>query len=112
MIAHLFGLAAANLCFLAAGAGISRALGLWRSPRELLPALAPAYLAGVAACGIAAEWALVAGLDLARWQVVAGCAVLAATGLRPRPGEPLLRRRPAWGRGRSWRSRRPWCWWS
>ncbi len=90
MIAHLFGLAAANLCFLAAGAGISRALGLWRSPRELLPALAPAYLAGVAACGIAAEWALVAGLDLARWQVVAGCAVLAATGLRPRPGEPLL----------------------
>jgi uncharacterized membrane protein YhaH (DUF805 family) len=90
VIAHLLALAAANLCFLAAGAGIGRALGLWRSPRELPGVLPVAYLVGVAACGIAAEWALVAGLDLARWQVVAGCAVLAATGLRPARGGPTL----------------------
>jgi hypothetical protein len=91
MIVHLSGLAAANLCFLAAGAGIGRALGLWRSPRELVGVLAVVYLIGVAAAGIAASWALVAGLDLAPWQVVAGCAVLAATGLRPaRPAGPVL----------------------
>jgi hypothetical protein len=95
MTLHLLGLAVANLCYLAAGAGISRALGLWRAPRELLSVLAAAYLAGVAACGIAAEWALIAGLGLARWQVVAGCALLAATGLRRRPGGPVLPRPPA-----------------
>ena len=66
MIAHLLGLAAANLCFLAAGAGMGRALGLWRAPRELPGVAAPVYLVGVAAVGILAEWALVAGLDLAR----------------------------------------------
>ncbi|HSD01615.1 MAG TPA: hypothetical protein VLB81_04560 [Gaiellales bacterium] len=96
MIVHLLGLAVANLCFLAAGAGIGRALGLWRSPRELVAVLAPVYLIGVAASGIAASWALVAGLDLARWQVVAGCALLAAAGLLPaRAGGPVL---PPWPR--------------
>jgi hypothetical protein len=91
MTAHLLGLAVANLCFLAAGAGIGRALGLWRSPRELPAVLAPVYLVGVAAAGIAATWALVAGLELARWEVVAGCALLAATGLMPaRRGGPVL----------------------
>jgi len=91
VIAHLLGLAAANLCFLAAGAGMGRALGLWRAPRELPGVAAPVYLVGVAAVGILAEWALVAGLDLARWQVVAGCAALAATGLLPaRGGGPTL----------------------
>jgi Dolichyl-phosphate-mannose-protein mannosyltransferase len=94
MTAHLLGLAVANLCYLAAGAGMSRALGLWRAPRELLSVAAPAYLVGVAACGVAAEWALIAGLELARWQVLAGCALLAATGLRPRSGGPVLPRPP------------------
>jgi len=83
MTSHLVGLAVANLCFLAAGAGVGRALGLWRAPRDLPGALAPVYLVGVAASGIAATWALVAGLELARWQVIAGCAALAAVGLVP-----------------------------
>jgi hypothetical protein len=101
MIVHVLGLALANLCYLAAGAGISRALGLWRAPRELLSALAVAYLVGVAACGIAAGWALIAGLGLARWQVVAGCALLAATGLRPRWDGPVLPAPPARAAGRA-----------
>ena len=83
MISHLLALAAANLCFLAAGAGIGRALGLWRSPRDLPGVLAILYLIGVAAAGILATWALVAGLELSRWQVVAGCALLAAAGAVP-----------------------------
>jgi hypothetical protein len=101
VIAHILGLAAANLCYLAAGAGIGRALGLWRAPRELLPAVAPAYLIGVAACGVAAEWALVAGLGVARWQVVAGCAVLTVAGLRPRRRDPVLPTQPGRQRGRA-----------
>jgi hypothetical protein len=101
MTVHLLGLALANLCYLAAGAGISRALGLWRAPRELLSALAVAYLVGVAACGITAGWALIAGLGLARWQVVAGCALLAATGLRPRWDGPVLPAPPARAAGRA-----------
>ncbi len=103
MTSHLLGLAVANLCFLAAGAGVGRALGLWRAPRDLPGALAPVYLVGVAVSGIAATWALVAGLDLARWQVVAGCALLAAVGFLPvQAGGPrcflrrLRARRPAW----------------
>ena len=94
MTIHILGLVAANLCFLAAGAGIGRALGLWRSPRELVGVLAPVFLIGVAASGIAAEWALVAGLDLARWQVVAGCGLMAAAGLLPRRGGPVLPQTP------------------
>jgi hypothetical protein len=94
MIVHVLGLGLANLCIVAAGAGIGRALGLWRSVRELPAVLALVYLVGVAAVGIAAEWALVAGLDLARWQIVAGCAVMAAAGLLPRRGEPVLARTP------------------
>jgi hypothetical protein len=101
MTVHVLGLALANLCYLAAGAGISRALGLWRAPRELLSALAVAYLVGVAACGIAAEWALIAGLGLARWQVVAGCALLAATGLRPRWDGQVLPAPPPRAAGRA-----------
>jgi Dolichyl-phosphate-mannose-protein mannosyltransferase len=101
MIVHVLGLALANLCYLAAGAGISRALGLWRAPRELLSALAVAYLVGVAACGIAAGWALIAGLGLARWQVVAGCALLAATGLRPRWDGQVLPAPPPRAAGRA-----------
>ena len=44
MIAHLLALALANLCFLAAGAGIGRALGLWRAPRDLPGAWRRVYL--------------------------------------------------------------------
>lgn len=83
MSSHAVGLAIANLCFLAAGAGIGRALGLWRAPRDFPGAIAVLYLVGVAASGILATWALVAGLELSRVQVVVGCAALAAVGAVP-----------------------------
>ena len=83
MIGHLLALAVANLCFLAAGAGIGRALGLWRTPRDLPGVVPILYLIGVAASGILATWALVAGLELSRTQVVVGCALLALVGAVP-----------------------------
>ena len=101
MIAHLLALAVANLCFLAAGAGIGRALGLWRAPRDLPGVVPILYLIGVAASGILATWALVAGLELSRTQVVVGCALLALVGAVPlrRAGltlPPGPQRRPEW----------------
>ncbi|MEO8289673.1 MAG: hypothetical protein ABI649_01595 [Gaiellaceae bacterium] len=77
------GLLAANACFLAAGAGLSRPLGLWRSPHELPAVLAVAYVAGVAAVGIGATLLLLAGLALTVWQVLLLCALLAAAGFLP-----------------------------
>jgi hypothetical protein len=90
-------LAAANLCFLAAGVGLTRLFGFWRSPRELLPVLGIAYLAGIASVGVIATLLLVAGLSLSIPQVLVLCGLLAATGLVRSsdpfpPPEPLSRR--------------------
>jgi hypothetical protein len=74
-------LLAANACFLAAGAGLTRPLGLWSAWDELAGVFAIAYVAGVAAVGIGATLLLVAGLSLTVWQVLLLCALLAATGL-------------------------------
>jgi Dolichyl-phosphate-mannose-protein mannosyltransferase len=92
MILHLLGLVGANCCFLAAGVGLGRPLGLWSSPAEIPARIAPLYLVGLAASGLLAIWALMAGLSLAPWQVVAGCGLLAAAGALPGPAEPLLTR--------------------
>jgi uncharacterized membrane protein len=97
MIAHVGGVAAANLAFFAAGAGIGRRLGLWRTLRDLPGAAALVYLIGVAVSGVVATWALIAGLELAVWQVVLGCAAMASVGLtarRPATTLPLPPRRP------------------
>jgi hypothetical protein len=95
MILHLAGLAAANACFLAVGVGLGRPLGLWRSPADIPGRIALLYMIGLAVVGIAATWALIAGLALAPWQVIAGCALIAAGGaLAPAPRAPLLPRVP------------------
>lgn len=83
MIRDGLGLLGANASFLAAGAGLSRPLGLWRTWRELPGVLAVAYVAGVAAVGIAATLLLLAGLALAAWQVLLLSALLAGLGLVP-----------------------------
>lgn len=85
MTADLAGLLVANGLFLVAGAGVTRACGWWRG-WGVLRAAGTAYLAGVAAYGLAAQFLLVLGAPLVRWQVVAVCAALAALGfVRTRP---------------------------
>lgn len=100
MTGNVTALLAANLAFLAAGLGLTRALGLWVSARGALSWAAVAYMAGAGAVGIAAELALVAGLELTRGQVLAGCVLLAALGLlRRRAGSDHVERtreRAAW----------------
>jgi hypothetical protein len=81
VIGNLLALVAANLCFLAAGLGITRAGGLWTSRSEATSWLAVAYMAGVAAVGVAAVFGLIAGLALSRWQFLLACVLLVALGL-------------------------------
>jgi hypothetical protein len=79
--ADAFALLLLNGCLLAAGLGVTAACGWWRGRQSLVASLGIAYLAGVAAYGVVAQLLLVLGASLARWQVVAVCAALAATGL-------------------------------
>ena len=53
MTRDAFALVGCNMLFLLAGAGVSRAMGVWRSPAGLARALGLAYPAGVAATGVA-----------------------------------------------------------
>jgi hypothetical protein len=75
MTADLFGLLLVNACFFAAGAGVTAVCGWWRGVRQLGRSLGLAYLAGVATFGVAAQLLCVLGASLARWQVIAICAV-------------------------------------
>jgi hypothetical protein len=77
-------LAAANLLFFAAGAGVTRLLGAWRTPRGLAGLIGVSYLAGVAATGIGLQLLLVLGLSFGVPLVVGLCAVLALSGLAAR----------------------------
>ncbi len=93
-----------NVLFLAAGAGVTRAVGVWQTPRGLVRCSALAYLAGVAATGVALQLLLVLGLRFGWPTVVITPLALAASGLiRRRATDP-----PNGGRrGRScprWRS--------
>ncbi len=94
MTHDLLGLALVNCCFLAAGAGVTGLAGWWQG-RGVLRALGVSYLAGIAAFGVVAQLLYVLGASLARWQVLAICAALAAgalRGLRGRtPGPSALR---------------------
>jgi len=89
----LVGLAIANGCFLAAGIGVTGIAGWWRG-RGVLRSLGVSYLCGIAAFGVIAQLLYVLGASLARWQVIAVCAVLAAgsargvKGLAP-PASPI-----------------------
>jgi hypothetical protein len=85
MIFDLVALVAANVVFLLAGLGMTRALGLWRSPRGGASHLAVAYMAGAAGVGVAAQVALVAGLSLSVPEVVAGCVAFAGLMFVRRP---------------------------
>jgi len=77
----LVGLAIANGCFLAAGIGVTGIAGWWRG-RGVLRSLGVSYLCGIAAFGVIAQLLYVLGASLARWQVIAVCAVLAAGSAR------------------------------
>jgi hypothetical protein len=96
MIRDAAAIFAANACFLAAGVGVSRLLGLWSAPRELPRVLGIAYMVGVAVIGVLATLGLIGGLALTAWQVLAACFVLAALGFVRRggalaPGLPVER---------------------
>ena len=83
MTRDLVALLAANACFLAAGLGVTRAAGWWRSRDEAAGALGVAYLVGVAAVGVASCLLLIAGAALSLVQILVLSAALAALGLAP-----------------------------
>ena len=76
----------ANACFLAAGAGLLRGLGGWRTPRGLLARLGLAYVAGVAAVGVLLQLLLVAGAPFGVPLVLVASGTLTATALLGRAG--------------------------
>jgi len=82
-----------NGCLLAAGAGVTRALGAWRRAGELIPILATSFLVGVAAFGVVAQLLYVLGFSLSVAQTLMLCALLASAGaLRLAPPSALGRR--------------------
>ena len=98
MIRDLAALAFANAALLAAGHGVLRLAGIRPVLSDLSWSVAVAYLAGAAAIGVLGSAALVAGLALERWQLLAGCALLFAAGLLRRRGlqTPLRVRTQGW----------------
>jgi hypothetical protein len=95
MTVEVLALLLVNGCLLAAGAGVTRALGAWRRPKELVGILATSFLAGVAAFGVAAQLLYVLGFSLSAAQALVLCALLASTAaLRIAPASPLVRPRP------------------
>jgi len=86
-------LAVFNALLLAAGCGVTGALGWWRG-RAVARVLGLSYLAGVAAFGVLAQLLYVCGASLATWQVVLICAALAAGAVGSARGRPLRRAAP------------------
>lgn len=84
MIQNVGGLLACNLLFLAAGCGVLRLFGGWRTPRGLARMIGVAYLAGVAAVGVSLQLVLVLGAPFNRWVVVAVSGALALSGVGAR----------------------------
>ena len=82
MIGDALALLLVNGCLFVAGAGLTRALGGWRRPRELAAIAATSLLVGTAVFGVTAQLLYVLGLSLAAPQFFALCALLAATGAR------------------------------
>ena len=86
LIDHALALLAGNLLFLAAGAGVARAVGVWQTPRGFLRCAALAYLLGIGATGVTLQLLLVLGLRFG-WPMIVGTPLaLAATGLIRRGG--------------------------
>jgi hypothetical protein len=86
IVGHALLLLVANLCLLGAGAGVTRALGVWSTARDLRRFVGTSYMAGVAAYGVAAQTLYVLGASLRLWQILALCLLLAATGAFSRAG--------------------------
>lgn len=84
MIVNVGGLLLCNLLFLAAGAGLARAVGAWHSWRGLVRTIGVAYLAGVAAVGVTLQLCLSLGAPFDRWVVITTCVALAGTGFLAR----------------------------
>ncbi len=90
MTGDVLALLLVNGCLFAAGAGMTRALGAWREPRELLTVLATTFLAGVAVFGVLAQLLYVLGFSLSVPQTLAVCGLLAGVGfLRVLPASPI-----------------------
>jgi hypothetical protein len=85
IVGHALLLVVANACLFVAGAGVARAFGIWRAPRELRGAIGISYMAGVASYGVVSQVLYVCGLALPLWQALLVCACLAATGVVVRP---------------------------
>lgn len=81
MTREVVGLLLVNACLLAAGAGVTRAFGLWRRGRDLRTGLATSFLAGVASFGVCAQLLYVLGFSLDLAQAFVLCGLLAAAGL-------------------------------
>ena len=81
MSRDLLALALANGAIVAAGHGVLRLAGIRPAARDLAWSVAIAYLAGAAAFGVLGSAALVLGLALDWWQILAGCALLFVVGL-------------------------------
>lgn len=95
MTAEVLALLFVNGCLLAAGAGVTRALGAWRRPGELATVLATSFLAGVAAFGVAAQLLYVLGFSMSAAQALVLCALLASTAALSRvPASALGGRAP------------------
>jgi hypothetical protein len=89
--ADAFGLVLVNLLFLAAGAGVTGAVGWWRGVAELSRSLGVAFLCGVAVYGVTAQLLYVLGAAMTGWQIVLLCAVFAAGIVRGLAGVPHAR---------------------
>ncbi len=89
MIANSAGLLLCNALFFAAGAGVVRALGGWRTVRGLLRWSCVVYLAGIAAVGVTLQTLLVLGVPFGRSTVIGTTVALALAGLaNRRPADP------------------------
>lgn len=83
MTVEVLALLFVNVCLLGAGAGVTRALGAWRHPAELITVLGTSFLAGVAAFGVAAQLLYVLGFSLSAPQALVLCALLASAAVLP-----------------------------
>lgn len=83
MTADVLKLVLVNACLLAAGSGVTRALGMWARPAELLRVLGTSFVTGVAAYGVVAQMLYVLGFSLNRFEALVLCAAISSVGAVP-----------------------------
>jgi hypothetical protein len=95
MIADVLALLLVNGLLLAAGAGLTRAIGVWTRPSELQTVVATALLVGICAFGVVAQLLYVVGFSMSWGQSLVVCAMMAASAALARaPARPLSKRLP------------------